>query len=179
MKKPAIQFLLALGLALSALSMSASALDYGILRPRSTVDSTGAPSLSGIPPVKTGGPPVGGALPGTQCGFVKVNFLGQFDPSVPCNGEQMPMGLVSTCAAGSTWNYSYASCATAVESCSYDEFGLYSCFISAYSFSPPISQSYQPVSLLSEVTYWRCPTGYNNTFLGWYDSSGIWSCIKS
>ena len=62
MKKPAIQFLLALGLGLSALSMSASALDYGTLRPRSTVDSTGLPSLTGQPLVKIGDPPVGGGL---------------------------------------------------------------------------------------------------------------------
>ena len=54
--------MLALGLALSALSMSASALDYGILRPRSTVDSTGAPSLSGIPPTTTLPTQVGGGL---------------------------------------------------------------------------------------------------------------------
>ena len=35
---------------------------HGALRQRSTVDSTGAPSLSGIPPTKTGNGPVGGGL---------------------------------------------------------------------------------------------------------------------
>ena len=72
MKKPVFHFMLALGLALSALSMSASALDYGILRPRSTVDSTGVPSLSGIPPRDPNASgSVGGGL-GNRMGYFSV-----------------------------------------------------------------------------------------------------------
>lgn len=64
--------MLAVGLGLSALSMSASALDYGILRPRSTVDSTGVPSLNGIPPTPIGPGSAGGGL-GNRMGYFSVN----------------------------------------------------------------------------------------------------------
>ena len=73
MKKTAISFMLGVGLGLSALSMSASALDYGTLRPRSTVDSTGVPSLSGIPPTPIGPPQVGGGYGKSWTSY----FLGQ------------------------------------------------------------------------------------------------------
>ena len=101
MKKPAIQFLLALGLGLSALSMSASALDYGILRPRSTVDSTGLPSLNGIPPTDTGRPQVGGAL-GTFAAVGLTYYVGGYSNGGEGGGVSGSYGT-----ANSGWqNYS-------------------------------------------------------------------------
>ena len=122
-KKPAIQFLLALGLGLSALSMSASALDYGTLRPRSTVDSTGLPSLNGIPPTDTGRPQVGGAYGkswtsyflGQSKGDVRINNNGSvttevglwYHPEGYLRFPEPPVGLTPLINPASCYKYGY------------------------------------------------------------------------
>ena len=177
MKKPIVHFLLAIGVVLSTLSMSASALDYGVLRPRSTVDSTGTPSLVGTPPRSDSGSTLLSSPPGSHCGWVVIHNDGNFSPSLPCNGQMIPMGNVYQCAAGQVQSgipgspcYSEEWVETCGEGCSWS---------AIITYHPAIGSTIDAVGNERAVSFYNCPAAYAFTFLNAPDGKREYTCIKS
>ena len=114
---------------------------------------------------------------GSTCGWVVIHQDGSLSPSLPCNGQMIPMGNVYQCASGQFQSgipdrpcYSQEWVESCGEGCTW---------AAVTTYHPAIGSTIGAVDSNRAVTFWNCPAAWAFTYLSNPDGKWQYTCMKS